>query len=145
MLLYRVSTASTRGRPTTNQPFAFGTFHANWQVDHVPYEWFNVPRRDDRVHWQPERSVIRGAHTLGIVNDRRWGAGIRALPAGGRPDPTAGARAVPVCQTTSFLFGDNRSEAFAAAMRAAAKAFRHTGAVRGFVFGAAARNLSQVV
>ena len=38
-----------------------------------------------------------------------------------------------------------RSEAFAAAMRPAAKAFSHTCAVRGFVFGVAARNLSQVV
>jgi O-acetylhomoserine/O-acetylserine sulfhydrylase-like pyridoxal-dependent enzyme len=36
-------------------------------------------------------------------------------------------------------------EAFAAAMRPAAKAFSHTGAVRGFVSGVAARNLSQVV
>jgi hypothetical protein len=38
----------------------------------------------------------------------------------------------------------NRSEAFAAAMRPAAKAFPHSGAVRGFVFGVTARNLSQV-
>jgi len=38
-----------------------------------------------------------------------------------------------------------RSEAFAAAMRAAAKAFSHAGAMRGFVFGVAARNLSQVL
>ncbi len=184
--------------------------------------------------------VVRGARTLGIVDDRRWGAGIRALHAGGRPDPTAGARAVPVCQTTSFVFEDSpdaaelfalrryrnirsrigspavaafeeriasleggigavatssrqaaelltctaltaagdhlvasaaldgsihalqdvplrrpgmdttfvpagRPEAFAAAMRPAAKAFSHTGAVRGSVFGVAARNLSQVV
>lgn len=36
-------------------------------------------------------------------------------------------------------------EVFAAAMRPAAKAFSHTGAVRGFVSGIAARNLSQVV
>jgi hypothetical protein len=38
-----------------------------------------------------------------------------------------------------------RSEAFGAAMRAAAKAFSHTGAVRGFGSGVAARNLSQFV
>ena len=97
----------------------------------------------------------RGAHTLGIVDDRRWGVGIRALHGGGRPDPTVGARAVPVYQTATFVFERpvidtsfvtaDRSEAFAAAMRAAAKAFSHTGAVRGFVFGVAARNLSQVV
>jgi len=37
-----------------------------------------------------------------------------------------------------------RSEAYAAAMRSAAEAFPHAGAVRGFVFGVTARNLSQV-
>ena len=173
------------------------------------------------------------------MDDRRWGFGICALHAGGRPDPTTGARAVPVCQTTSFVFEDSpdaaglfalrrygnirsrignpavaafekrmaspeggigavatssrqaavlltctalaaagdhlvasaaldggiqalqdvslrrpgidttfvpagRPEAFAAAMRPAAKAFSHTGAVRGFVFGVAAHILSQV-
>ncbi len=45
---------------------------------------------------------------------------------------------------TTFAAAD-RSETFAPAMRAAAKAFSHTGAVRGFMFGVAARNLSQVV
>jgi hypothetical protein len=45
---------------------------------------------------------------------------------------------------TTFVTAD-RSEVFAAAMRAAAEAFSHTGAVRGFVFGAAARHLSEVV
>ncbi len=45
---------------------------------------------------------------------------------------------------TTFVAAD-RSEAFAAAMRPAAKAFSDTGAVRGFVFCVAARNLSQVV
>jgi hypothetical protein len=64
------------------------------------------------------------------VDDRRWGAGIRALR---RPGID-----------TTFVNAD-RSEAFAAAMRAAAKAFSHSGAVRGFVFGVAARNLSQFV
>ena len=38
--------------------------------------------------------------------DRRWGARTRALHAGGRPDPTTGARAVPIYQTTSFVFED---------------------------------------
>lgn len=38
--------------------------------------------------------------------DRAWGARTRALHAGGRPDPTTGARAVPIYQTTSFVFED---------------------------------------
>ncbi len=45
---------------------------------------------------------------------------------------------------TTFAAAD-RPEAFAAAMRPAAKAFSHAGAVRGFVFCVATRNLSQVV
>jgi Cys/Met metabolism PLP-dependent enzyme len=141
--------------------------------------------------------VIRGARTLGIVDDRRWGAGIRALHAGGRPGPAVaafeeqiasleggiGAVATSSRQAAELLTctaltaaGDHlvagaaldgsihalqdaplrrpgmdktfvpagRPEAFAAAKRPAAKAFPHTGAVRGSVFGVAARNLSQV-
>jgi O-acetylhomoserine (thiol)-lyase len=38
--------------------------------------------------------------------DRSWGFRTRTLHAGGRPDPTTGARAVPIYQTTSFVFED---------------------------------------
>ena len=38
--------------------------------------------------------------------DRRFGFRTRALHAGARPDPTTGARAVPIYQTTSFVFDD---------------------------------------
>jgi O-acetylhomoserine (thiol)-lyase len=38
--------------------------------------------------------------------DRRWGFRTRAVHAGSRPDPTTGARAVPIYQTTSFVFED---------------------------------------
>ena len=38
--------------------------------------------------------------------DRDWGARTRAIHAGARPDPTTGARAVPIYQTTSFVFED---------------------------------------
>lgn len=37
---------------------------------------------------------------------RTWGFRTRALHAGGSPDPTTGARAVPIYQTTSFVFED---------------------------------------
>ena len=40
------------------------------------------------------------------MDDRKWGFRTRALHAGGRPDPTTGARAVPIYQTTSFVFED---------------------------------------
>ena len=38
------------------------------------------------------------------MTDRAWGFRTRALHAGGAPDPTTGARAVPIYQTTSFVF-----------------------------------------
>jgi len=38
------------------------------------------------------------------MGDRNWGFRTRALHAGGQPDPTTGARAVPIYQTTSFVF-----------------------------------------
>ena len=40
------------------------------------------------------------------MDDRHWGFRTRALHAGGQPDPTTGARAVPIYQTTSFVFED---------------------------------------
>jgi O-acetylhomoserine (thiol)-lyase len=39
-----------------------------------------------------------------MSDDRRWGFRTRALHAGGAPDPTTGARAVPIYQTTSYVF-----------------------------------------
>jgi O-acetylhomoserine (thiol)-lyase len=43
--------------------------------------------------------------------DRAWGFRTRAVHAGGRPDPHTGARAVPVYQTTSFVFEDTADAA----------------------------------
>ena len=47
--------------------------------------------------------------------DRTWGFRTRALHAGGAPDPTTGARAVPIYQTTSFVFesADDAANLFA--------------------------------
>src|SRR5689334_24969142 len=39
--------------------------------------------------------------------DRRFGFNTRALHAGQRPDPATGARAVPIYQTTSYVFQDS--------------------------------------
>ena len=36
--------------------------------------------------------------------DHQWGFRTRALHAGGQPDPTTGSRAVPIYQSTSFVF-----------------------------------------
>lgn len=43
--------------------------------------------------------------------ERRWGFRTRAVHAGGQPDPTTGARAVPIYQTTSFVFDDTADAA----------------------------------
>jgi len=45
------------------------------------------------------------------VDDRAWGFRTRAVHAGGAPDPTTGARAVPIYQTTSFVFDDTTDAA----------------------------------
>ena len=45
------------------------------------------------------------------MNERHWGFRTRAVHAGGRPDATTGARAVPVYQTTSFVFEDTADAA----------------------------------
>ncbi len=43
--------------------------------------------------------------------ERRFGFHTRALHAGQRPDPTTGARAVPIYQTSSFVFDDTEHAA----------------------------------
>lgn len=45
------------------------------------------------------------------MTDRHFGFRTRALHAGGTPDPTTGARAVPIYQTTSFIFEDTQDAA----------------------------------
>lgn len=75
------------------------------------------------------------------MDDRRWGFGIPVLRARGRPDPTTGARAVPVGQTTSFLFEDSPDAADLFALRR----YRNICSRIGSPAVAAARNLSQVV
>jgi len=45
------------------------------------------------------------------VTDRNWGFRTRALHAGGRPDPATGSRAVPIYQSTSFVFEDTSDAA----------------------------------
>ena len=43
--------------------------------------------------------------------DRQWGFRTRAVHAGAAPDPTTGARAVPIYQSTSFVFTDTQDAA----------------------------------
>ncbi|MEM9691192.1 MAG: O-acetylhomoserine aminocarboxypropyltransferase/cysteine synthase family protein [Myxococcota bacterium] len=45
------------------------------------------------------------------MTDRAWGFRTRALHAGGQPDATTGARAVPIYQTTSYVFDDTEDAA----------------------------------
>ncbi|MFM7252622.1 MAG: O-acetylhomoserine aminocarboxypropyltransferase/cysteine synthase family protein [Ilumatobacteraceae bacterium] len=50
-----------------------------------------------------------------MADDRRWGFRTRAIHAGARPEPVTGARAVPIFQTTSFVFesADDAADLFA--------------------------------
>ncbi|MDH3679234.1 MAG: O-acetylhomoserine aminocarboxypropyltransferase/cysteine synthase [Acidimicrobiia bacterium] len=46
-----------------------------------------------------------------MASDRQWGFKTRALHAGGQPDKATGARAVPIYQSTSFVFEDTADAA----------------------------------
>ena len=46
-----------------------------------------------------------------MTSDRQWGFKTRALHAGGQPDAATGARAVPIYQSTSFVFEDTNDAA----------------------------------
>jgi O-acetylhomoserine (thiol)-lyase len=50
--------------------------------------------------------VLRLDRKVSTMTDRSWGFRTRALHAGGRPDPHTGARAVPIFQTSSYVFED---------------------------------------
>jgi O-acetylhomoserine (thiol)-lyase len=45
------------------------------------------------------------------MSDREFGFGTRTVHAGSRPDPTTGARATPIYQTTSYVFEDTEAAA----------------------------------
>jgi len=45
------------------------------------------------------------------MTDHQWGFATKAVHAGSQPDPATGARAVPIYQTTSFVFEDTRDAA----------------------------------
>ena len=45
------------------------------------------------------------------MSDHEFGFKTRSLHAGGRPDPATGARAVPIYQSTSFVFEDTADAA----------------------------------
>jgi O-acetylhomoserine (thiol)-lyase len=59
--------------------------------------------RDNRDMSQDERSQD-------LTRERQWGFRTRAIHAGAQPEPITGARAVPIYQTTSFVF-ENTADA----------------------------------
>ena len=66
---------------------------------------------DPRAH---ERAAHRSGRTAGWgagSDDRAWGFRTRAVHAGAVPDAATGARAVPIYQTTSFVFDDTADAA----------------------------------
>ncbi len=64
----------------------------------------SVGARRVRPGWQDRPVSSEQSSTAG--DDRAWGFRTRAVHAGAVPEPTTGARAVPIFQTTSFVFED---------------------------------------
>ena len=60
---------------------------------------------------QPARAETVPAETVPAEAGRAFGFETRQLHAGQRPDPNTGARAVPIFQTTSYVFEDPESAA----------------------------------
>jgi O-acetylhomoserine (thiol)-lyase len=58
-----------------------------------------------------DHNSTTGAAAPGAGYDRQFGFHTRALHAGQRPDPATGARAVPIYQTTSYVFEDTEQAA----------------------------------
>src|SRR5713101_7617282 len=59
----------------------------------------------------PEETLSCKITNNGSSEDRVFGFNTRALHAGQRPDPATGARAVPIYQTTSYVFEDTEHAA----------------------------------
>jgi O-acetylhomoserine (thiol)-lyase len=51
------------------------------------------------------------------MSEHQFGFRTRALHAGGTPDATTGARAVPIYQTSSFVFDDAKDAAHLVALQ----------------------------
>jgi hypothetical protein len=62
------------------------------------------PWADATAHTTPEEALEVAARLQGIT----WGFETRQIHAGQEPDPTTGARAVPIYQTTSYQFRDSQ-------------------------------------
>ena len=61
------------------------------------------------------------------MTDHEWGFKTRALHAGGQPDAATGARAVPIYQTTSFVFEDTDDAADLFALQKFGSIYSRTG------------------
>ena len=77
----------------------------------APTGWL-LPRRCRPSGSPPTVATVHSMNEdAPTLPERSWGFRTRAVHAGGRPDPTTGARAVPIYQTTSFVFEDTADAA----------------------------------
>src|ERR1700752_3944838 len=59
------------------------------------------------MHLMPEPNGLANEDDVALADDERlFGFDTLAVHAGQRPDPTTGARAMPIYQTTSYVFED---------------------------------------
>ena len=75
------------------------------------HRFFNVALREgsSKSRGDPETSLRQ--ETASMEESRSFGFETRQVHAGQRPDPNTGARAVPIYQTTSYVFEDPESAA----------------------------------
>src|SRR5262249_6599758 len=70
------------------------------------------PERDEERHLESRHRDDDPFHPPSLdAMEEQYGFRTRAVHAGGAPDPTTGARAVPIYQTTSFVFEDTTEAA----------------------------------
>ena len=66
----------------------------------------------EKTNWpDPSGNVRAASGSFPGVSDHQFGFRTRALHAGARPDPHTGARAIPIYQSTSFVFEDTADAA----------------------------------
>src|SRR5215469_13742609 len=69
------------------------------------------PDSPDAANGQSRANGFTQPHAAASSETHTFGFDTRAIHAGQRPDPYTGARAMPIYQTTSFVFEDTESAA----------------------------------
>jgi len=78
----------------------------------ISFEYSCLDEYWDPPYWQfPSWLVGNWGLAFTPMTNAAWGFETRQIHAGQEPDPTTGARAVPIYQTTSYQFRDTQHAA----------------------------------